>query len=138
LPGGGHSADFDVIAITFGDNGAVVDQVAQSYRLRAREEEYRGLQKEGLVFFLTVPIKKAGAYQLRAALRDHASSRVGSASQFIEVPDVKKNRLVISGIIINAVDPENTNSSVAPVGAVANQPPAESDAAKQDAGSSRL
>jgi len=115
----------------------VVDQVAQSYALRARDEEYKRLRKEGFVFFLTVPIKKAGAYQLRAALRDHASSRIGSASQFIEVPDVKKNRLVVSGVLINAIDSANTNIAPAPAGGVANQPPG-SDGAKKDPGSSRL
>jgi hypothetical protein len=136
-PGGEHVAEFDVVAITFGDNGLVVDQVAQSYALRARDEEYKRLRKEGFVFFLTVPIKKAGAYQLRAALRDHASSRIGSASQFIEVPDVKKNRLVVSGVLINAIDSANTNIAPAPAGGVANQPPG-SDGAKKDPGSSRL
>jgi VWFA-related protein len=138
LPGGEHTAEFDVVAITFGDNGAVIDQVGQSFTLRAREEEYRRLRKDGFVFFLTVPIKKAGAYQLRAALRDHATSRIGSASQFIEVPDIKKNRLVVSGILVNAVEPANTNSAPAPAAAGAvNQSPGQ-DPAKNDPGSSRL
>ena len=135
--GGEHAAEFDVVAITFGDNGSVVDQVAQSFALRVRDEEYKRLRKEGFVFFLTVPIKKAGAYQLRAALRDHASQRIGSASQFIEVPDIKKNRLVVSGILVNAADPANSNSAPASAGAVANQPPAP-DPSKKDPGSSRL
>ena len=138
LPGGEHTSEFDVVAITFGDNGAVIDQVGQSFTLRAREEEYGRLRKDGFVFFLTVPIKKAGAYQLRAALRDHATSRIGSASQFIEVPDIKKNRLVVSGILVNAVDPVNTKSAPAPVAAGAvNQSPGP-DPAKNDPGSSRL
>jgi hypothetical protein len=136
-PGGEHAAGFDVVAITFGDNGSVVDQVAQSFTLRARDEEYGQLRKDGFVFFLTVPIKKAGAYQLRAALRDHASSRIGSASQFIEVPDIKKNRLVVSGILVSAVDPANANIGPSQGGTVANQPPG-SNPAKTDPGSSRL
>src|SRR6185437_6149927 len=78
-----------------------------------------------------------GAYQLRAALRDHASSRIGSASQFIEVPDIKKNRLVVSGILVNAVDPANASIDPSRGGAVANQPPG-SNPAKKDPGSSRL
>ncbi len=138
LPGGEHTSEFDVVAITFGDNGAVIDQVGQSFTLRAREEEYRRLRKDGFVFFLTVPIKKAGAYQLRAALRDHSTSHIGSAGQFIEVPDIKKNRLVVSGILVNAVDPVNTKSAAAPVAAGAvNQSPGP-DPAKNDPGPSRL
>ena len=54
---------------------------------------------------VTVPIKKPGAYQLRVALRDQASERVGSSSQFVEVPDMKKRRLEISGILLSATPP---------------------------------
>jgi VWFA-related protein len=123
LPDGGHKAEFDVVAITFGDNGRVIDQVGQTFALRARAEEYTRLRRDGFVFFLTVPIKKAGAYQLRAALRDHDSTRIGSASQFIDVPDIKKNRLVISGILIHAVETSPTNNAAAPAGGAANQSP---------------
>jgi hypothetical protein len=137
LPDGGHKAEFDVVAITFGDNGRVIDQVGQTFTLRARAEEYTRLLRDGFVFFLTVPVKKAGAYQLRAALRDHASTRIGSASQFIEVPDIKKNRLVVSGILVNAVDLANANGGPARGSAVANQPP-DSDPANNDPRSSRL
>ncbi len=134
LPDGGHKAEFDVVAITFGDNGSVVDQVAQTFTLRARAEEYTRLRRDGFVFFLTVPIKKAGAYQLRAALRDHASTRIGSASQFIDVPDIKKNRLVISGILINAVETSATNKAAAPADGAVNQ----SDPSTNDSETSRM
>jgi len=33
-------------------------------------------------------------------LRDVDSDRVGSASQFVEVPDIKKKRLVLSGLLL--------------------------------------
>jgi VWFA-related protein len=133
LPDGGHKAEFDVVAITFGDNGSVVDQVAQTFTLRARAEEYTRLRRDGFVFFLTVPIRKAGAYQLRAALRDHASTRIGSASQFIDVPEIKKNRLVISGILINAVESSPTNKAAAPAAGAVNQ----SDPSTNDSETSR-
>jgi len=127
LPDGAHKSEFDVVAITFGDNGRVIDQVGQTFTLRASAEQYKRLQRDGFVFFLTVPIKKAGAYQLRAALRDHASTRLGSASQFIDVPDIKKNRLVISGILINAVEISPTNKAATPDGAVNQSDPLNSD-----------
>lgn len=123
LPDDMHQAVFDVVAITFGDNGAVVDQVGQSYTMRISGTDYARLRRDGFVFFLTVPIKKAGAYQLRVALRDHGSEHVGSASQFIDVPDIKKNRLVISGILVNAVEPAGTNSTSTVGDVVANQAP---------------
>lgn len=102
---GWHRATFDVVAVTFGDNGAIVDQTGKTHGLRVRGQSYQSILKDGFVYFITVPLKKPGAYQLRAALRDHGSERVGSANQFIEVPDVKKNRLVLSGIVLTAADP---------------------------------
>ena len=119
LPDGWHKAEFDVVALTFGDNGNIVDEVSRSYTMRITGNDYQRIRRDGFVYFLTVPIKKAGAYQLRAALRDHGSEHVGSASQFIEVPDLKKNRLVVSGIIVTAMDPTTAKRRSAEAGAAA-------------------
>lgn len=101
---GWHKLVFDIMAVTFGDNGVVVDQVSRTESVRVRGEAYRRILQNGFDYVITVPIKKAGAYQLRTALRDTVSERIGSASQFIEVPDIKKNRLFLSGIIVNGFD----------------------------------
>lgn len=107
---GWHKTVFDVLALTFGDNGVVIDESNRTQTIRMRGETYKRALQNGLVYTMAVPVKKPGAYQLRAALRDTASERVGSASQFIEVPDIGKNRLTISGIIIQGVDPATTRN----------------------------
>jgi hypothetical protein len=56
--------------------------------------------RDGLVYYITVPLKKAGAYQLRMSLRDTNTERIGSASQFIDAPDIKKKRLALSGLVV--------------------------------------
>jgi hypothetical protein len=61
--------------------------------------------QRGFLYSINVPVKKAGAYQLRVAVRDSASERVGSANQFIEVPDIGKNRLTLSGLVVSGNDP---------------------------------
>lgn len=98
---GMHKANFDLIAMTFGDNGVPIDNVSQNYTIQVNEKIYRKILKTGFIYNLVVPIKKPGAYQFRIALRDSASEKVGSASQFIEVPNLKKNDLTISGILLN-------------------------------------
>ena len=107
-----HNLVFDVMAITFGIGGDVVDELSRTENVRVRGETYRSIMRNGFDYIVTVPIKKPGAYQLRAALRDTATERVGTASQFIEVPDLDKNRLALSGIIINGFDPEKLKKSV--------------------------
>jgi hypothetical protein len=58
----------------------------------------------GLTYRAVLPVKKAGPYQLRVVVRDTASRRLGSAMQYIDVPDLKKGRLTLSGIVM-AGDP---------------------------------
>lgn len=97
---GNRKANFDLIAMTFGDNGMQIDQLSKNYTVEVSEKVYQNMLAKGFVYTLTVPIKKSGAYQFRVALRDTASDKVGSASQFIEVPDVKK-RLSLSNLVLD-------------------------------------
>jgi hypothetical protein len=108
-----HQAQFDVVAVTIGEDGNVVDEVSRVDRLRVHGEAYQRVLKIGFVYVLTVPIKKPGAYQLRVALRDQPSERVGSSSQFVDVPDMKKRRLEISGILLSATQSPTTQSPIA-------------------------
>lgn len=99
-PNGSKKAVFDVLAVSFGDNGTVADQIGSSYTLTITPERYRKVLDEGFVYSITFPVKKPGAFQLRVALRDSQSEKVGSANQFVEVPNLKKNRLSVSGIVL--------------------------------------
>jgi hypothetical protein len=105
-----HQCIFDVLSMTFGDNGVVVEQTGRTYTLQLPEETYKRVARDGLVYYITVPVKKPGAYQLRMSLRDTATDRIGSASQFIEVPDVKKNRLALSGLILRGYANRNAQA----------------------------
>jgi VWFA-related protein len=97
---GQRKTSFEVAAFTFGDNGSVVDKSIRSYVVRMTEREYEHTLKTGIFYRVNLPIKKPGAYQLRTAVRDSASLKVGSANQFIEVPDLTKGKLALSGLIV--------------------------------------
>jgi VWFA-related protein len=105
-PSGEKKAVFDLIAYTFGDNGVPVDSVNKNYTMRVKNDEnYRRLLEKGFVYYINVPIKKPGAYQLRVALRDAQGEKIGAANQFIEVPNLKKDRLTVSGIVLQNLTP---------------------------------
>ena len=127
-----HKCVFDVLSMTFGDNGVPIDQSGRTYTLQLPEELYRRAQRDGLVYYVTVPVKKAGAYQLRMSLRDTATDRIGSASQFVEVPDLKKNRLALSGLALRGYLPQANNSSSPNSAAKSQAANAESPAADQE------
>jgi VWFA-related protein len=103
-PDGWHKAVIDLIALTFGEQGNVVDEINRTETVRVRAEAYDIVRREGLVYQMQVPVKKPGAYQLRIAVRDATTEKLGSASQFIEVPDLKKDRLALSGIVLQSSD----------------------------------
>ncbi len=100
---GAKKAMFDILAVGFGDNGIPVDRISKAYTITLKKDLYDRFLREGFVYDFTFPIKKPGAYQLRIALRDHGSEKVGSANQFIEVPNLKKNRLTLGGLALENV-----------------------------------
>ncbi|MBV8857873.1 MAG: VWA domain-containing protein [Acidobacteria bacterium] len=103
---GWKKAVIDVAAVTFGEDGRPVDEINRTETVRARGEALQLMLSEGLVYMMKVPIKKPGAYQLRVAVRDAQTEKVGSASQFIEVPDLSKGGLALSGVVLTTARDE--------------------------------
>ena len=101
-PDGSRSATIDVLAGTFNIDGDQVDSVDRTWQIRLPEKSYNEILRTGLVYLAHVPVKKAGPYQMRVVLRDATSHELGSATQFIEVPDLKTGRLTLSGIALAA------------------------------------
>lgn len=104
-PDGAQKAKFNLSGILFGDNGVVVDQVSETRTLRFSGKDYERAQREGLVYQLDLQVKKPGSYQFRAAVQDATSSKTGTAGQIVEIPDLRKRRLAISGITISTGGP---------------------------------
>src|SRR5690242_12090958 len=95
-----HETSLEIHGVIFGDNGKIEEQAKHSAVLSLRENEYRDALREGLRLRFDMPVKRPGSYQVRLAVRDRASSKLGSAGQFVAVPDLKGNRLALSGIVL--------------------------------------
>jgi VWFA-related protein len=104
---GQYSAKLDMLAVAFDKSGQVVDQFNYPQTVEIDETQYKEVINDGLVYVLNFPIKRGGPYQMRVAVRDAESERVGAATQFVEAPDLSKNRLALSGIILSAVEAES-------------------------------
>ncbi len=99
---------------------ATVDLLSNSYRglkqtviqrqpvqeIALDEEQYQKALREGFSFAFTDVMKEPGTFLLRTVVRDHATGRIGSASQFVEVPDTRKGQLALSGIALHLASPE--------------------------------
>ncbi|HEX5703712.1 MAG TPA: VWA domain-containing protein [Pyrinomonadaceae bacterium] len=111
-PGGQQTATLNLAAIVFGDNGNVIEQLTETRSIRVDEKDLDRLRADGLVYQFDVPLKKPGAYQFRVAVRDANSSQIGTARQFVEVPDLKKNVLTLSGITVSLEAQANSSNSL--------------------------
>jgi VWFA-related protein len=110
----------NLIAATFNEDGLVQDPVSQKHTVRIRGEYLEHLKRDGLIYEMTMSVKQTGIYQLRVALQDAESQRVGSANQFIEVPDLSRKRLTLSGLIVSGKDVAKANKP-APAGQTASK-----------------
>ena len=94
-----RQATVDVKAMLFGDNGRVVGEQDQAGTLRYRGAGFERAMREGVTYSFDIPLKLRGAFQFRVAVRDAATTRVGSAGQFVEIPNLRNGRLALSGVV---------------------------------------
>lgn len=123
---GWHKSEFDILAVAYGEDGQAIYQINKTHNIRVKDEDYQRINRDGFLYIVNVPVKKSGAYQLRVVVRDSASEKLGSASQFVIVPNLKKGNLSLSGILVNSSDPK------------AAQPNAKSISLSEDAESNNL
>ena len=99
---GMRQASFELHGVIFGDNGIMVDQNQQNATLSLNERDYEHAMRNGMALKLDMPVRRPGSYQVRVATRDKNTGKIGSSGQFVEVPDLNKKRLAVSGIVLGA------------------------------------
>jgi hypothetical protein len=95
----------DVAAVTLGEDGHVVNEFTRTHTARVGPDTLALVKRGGLVYEAGVPLSSSGAYQFRVTVRDGVSKRLGSASQFIEVPDLKNGALALSSLVLAEATP---------------------------------
>ena len=98
------SAQVEIVAVATSMGYLPVRAVAQSYKVQASADRLPEALKEGIVYTLDVPVKKPGAYQIQVAVRDTATGKVGSASQFLEIPELKKGRVALTSVLLQSAE----------------------------------
>lgn len=97
-------SDIQVVVVTFRENGSAEGQTGKNYSVRARGRTFDSLLANGLVQTVIHPLRNAGVFQLRAAVHDTATKKVGTAAQMIDAPDVAKKRFAMSGVTLASAD----------------------------------
>ncbi len=107
-----YQTSIELHGAIFGDNGAVVEQLKLGATLNLRKDEYEQALRDSLNLRLDLPVKKPGSYQVRIAVRDEVSAKIGSAGESVAVPDLKKRHLAISGIVLRGAQEPLTPTTV--------------------------
>ena len=106
-PNGTMQADFDILAILYGDNGVPVEKINLTGNTTVRPEDLERVRRDGFAYSFIFPVKQPGGYQMRVALIDKVSREVGSANQFVSVPNLKKEGLALSGIVLQNISKDH-------------------------------
>jgi VWFA-related protein len=89
-----------VFAVATGAGDQPLASLGHVYNLRVAPGLMKTALRDGVLYGLDVPVPKRGAYQIRVAVRDEATGKIGSATQFIEIPDLKKSGLALASVIL--------------------------------------
>jgi VWFA-related protein len=100
-PDGVRAASIEVKAMLFGDNGTIVEEANQRGSIGITPNMYERSSREGVIYSFDLPAK-VGGIQFRVAVRDVASGRIGSAGQFVDIPNLQGGLLAMSGIVMRA------------------------------------
>jgi hypothetical protein len=93
---GKQAAGVDLAGVALNDQGKVV----ASFKTRLNiKPVLLGSHHSGVVYSYKAPLSP-GIYQVRVAARDEKSGRVGSAMQWIEIPDLASRRLTLSSLLV--------------------------------------
>jgi VWFA-related protein len=101
---GGALIDLEMVCLTSDVKGDIRDSRHVKYTFTVkpenRTETIAWIGKHGIRFSTLLPVQKPGPYYARVSVKDTGSDKVGSAYQFVEIPDLKQNGLALSNMFM--------------------------------------
>jgi VWFA-related protein len=97
---GNRTAKVDVVGIVVDEWGVPLSQRNSHFTATLEAGASEQTLDAGIIYSLVVPVKRAGGVQVRFAVRDEATGALGAASEFVEIPEVKKGALALSGVVL--------------------------------------
>lgn len=128
---GKQVATLDLGGVVYNDQGKRVSSFQNQLRVNPPANAGTDTaRKRGIVFNYQAKLKP-GLYQVRVAALDDKTGRVGSATQWIEIPDFTSRRLILSSVVIGehapaAVTGEQKNDGASADGAKKDEASADS------------
>jgi len=110
---GRRNASFDLVARAAGERSEPAQVVSKQVSLRLDDATFQQVMLVGATYHVSLPTQRAGVYEVRVAVRDTADGKLGSAREYVEVPDLRNGRLAVSGVLAFNASPRREDA-VAP------------------------
>ena len=108
------TALLDIAGYVLNDQGRAVSSFSQRLTIRGARPE--ATQPPDSIFYNDAAFVKPGIYQVRVAARDAKSGAIGSAFQWIEIPNLASRSLAMSSLIVGESRAnEQQNNGTTPV-----------------------
>lgn len=101
--GGKRAASVDLACFVFDADGKQAGGGQDRLDVSAPAAADAPVPRRNIIYNYQTALKP-GLYQVRAAARDAGGGRVGVATEWIEIPDLKKNRLALGSLLVAAVE----------------------------------
>jgi VWFA-related protein len=89
----------NTLLMIFGEDGKIIESNANAIDLNFPSDRYEKLSRSNIFYAKSLNLKP-GFYNVRFALRDPVSNRLGSVSGWIEVPNLEKSKMTLSNILL--------------------------------------
>jgi hypothetical protein len=109
---GGKKIVLDMALAVFNVDGSQAGAKNMIFTIIVPRAKVARMATMGFQYTLDVPVSNTGPYQLRAAIRDSPSGKIGSAYAFLDIPDFNKQRVSLSSLALSPGD----SAAVSPSG----------------------
>jgi VWFA-related protein len=97
---GRYKDKLNLIGFVLDSNGKTVDGFSEELNLNLLPQHYEQSLKTGFLATRVLTVKP-GVYQMRVLVREADSGKLGTANNYIEVPNLKTDRLALSSIFMS-------------------------------------
>ena len=101
---GNYQTSLDVVGFVINNLGKTEAGFSETLNAKLSADEYKRALASGLGYTGSVDLAP-GSYQLRVAVRETATGRLGTLSRYLEVPDMSKKRFTASSVFLHAIVP---------------------------------
>lgn len=105
---GSKKTSLDVVGVLLDEKGKVIEEINRTYPIKIPKQGVGIVEANGMDFSTDIPIKKPGVYTFRMGIRDNVSKRLGTAGDFIVIPEFKKGDFFISGLLATGIKSDGT------------------------------